>query len=223
MMNGEKNWERIQTVKRNKITQANFLDLVTERPNKRLKINSFFCPFCKSKDVELVNSCTTLVAGRKEDDVNHVWNYCECNKCHEKFTHEHHYNNTWYTQNRKILLGIPSCFESYIYTCKHCGGDVESEDYDIKTGEVATVLVSTGDGTKLYKTVFQCKKCHKQTNSAIEYWSDNWKNAVKTKSAKREKFKIKRQPRKLKWCIFETIGDCYSNIDGISKLRISED
>ncbi|MFW5890946.1 MAG: hypothetical protein ACOCUI_01905 [bacterium] len=155
----------------------NFLDLVKERPDENLKIDEFICPFCDSTEVEKLGGHTTLVAG--SGDPNHVWTFLRCKKCGNKSTHEHIDYNTWYTlgiQGSKILKGIPSCFENYIYTCKFCNGEVVRKYYGKKSNKKVKVLSTilneeTGEFEKQYKTVFECRDCKKSIESDVDYWT----------------------------------------------------
>ena len=90
-----------------------FLELVKERPDRTLKLDETFCPFCCSTDIKEVEHIQTLLGGKP--DPNHHWHHCECNNCNEKFIKEHKCTNVWYTKDGKILAGIPNCFESYKY------------------------------------------------------------------------------------------------------------
>jgi hypothetical protein len=150
-----------------------FLPIVIERPDKSLKINEILCPKCKGSNIKIKDTSSTLVGGRKEDDVNHVINNCTCRQCKFNFQQQHRHNNVWYTDKNKILLGIPSCFESYIYTCKDCGGDVW-RNYRGKNDEEVFTLISYADGTKNYKIIFECTLCGRSIESDIEYWFKGW-------------------------------------------------
>ena len=111
--------------------------------------------------------------------MNHRCTECHCDDCHKDFTIESKGpRNVWFTDsNGKVLLGIPRCFESYVYTCKHCGGDVHRKYYDIKDDKE---LINTGlvysmiDGkmTAQQYPVYVCSKCGEKIRSTNEYYSD---------------------------------------------------
>jgi DNA-directed RNA polymerase subunit RPC12/RpoP len=161
-----------------------FLELVKEHPDPKLWKKGIFCPYCKSKDVQTFGTRTTLV-GYFGKDLNHTHTECRCNKCNKEFTRETKgYDNVWFTDPRgKVLLGIPYCFEGYIYTCKHCGGDVIRVWYDVKTdeplkpiqinGKDAGFILSTEvkDGKSIPRQypVFRCKECGKEIKSTNDY------------------------------------------------------
>jgi DNA-directed RNA polymerase subunit RPC12/RpoP len=161
-----------------------FLKLVKERPDKKLWKKGVFCPYCKSKDVQNFGTMTTLV-GYFGKDLNHTHTRCKCNKCGKEFTKETKgYDNVWFTDpNGKVLLGIPYCFEYYVYTCKHCGGDVVKVWFDVATDE-PTKPYKTEDGYEFVAIssevkegksisrqypVFRCKQCGKEIKSENEY------------------------------------------------------
>jgi hypothetical protein len=161
-----------------------FLKLVKERPNRKLWKKGVFCPYCNSKDVTISHTTTTLF-GYTGKDMNHTHTYCHCNKCNKDFIRETcGFDNVWFTDHRgKVLLGIPYCFEDYIYTCKHCSGDVHRVWFDVATdkqikpiiinGKEAGVLLSfeVKDGKSIGKQypVFKCKNCGKEIRSENDY------------------------------------------------------
>jgi predicted RNA-binding Zn-ribbon protein involved in translation (DUF1610 family) len=143
-----------------------FIEIVKERPNKKLK--SHKCPFCGKKGVQNFGTTTTLVGGD-----NHTWTTCRCNKCGEEYTFETKGKNKWVTQNRKVKFGIPTCFESYIYTCNKCDGEVHREylklDSDEPVKYLSTVL-EDGKYVNKYRTIFKCKDCEQQVQSENDYF-----------------------------------------------------
>jgi hypothetical protein len=108
----------------------NFLDLVKERPDPTLTLDNKKCPFCDSSNIKETDHSMTLVGGDR--DYNHHWRNHVCNACNKEFIIEHKLDfadknpNIWYVDRitHKVLKGIPSCFESYIYTCSKCNGAV---------------------------------------------------------------------------------------------------
>jgi hypothetical protein len=195
-----------------------FLSFVKERPNPDLKIDEYICPYCLSSDVETKGSSATLVGGRKEDDVNHVWTKCSCKSCWNSFVHEHRHNNVWYTSQGKILAGIPSCFESYIYTCSSCGGNVhrhyrELDGITKTNGFLKTAYDENDIWTKYYKVFFECENCKKSAESSIEYWYDGCEEPDKIiKKSDIEKLKCN-------WAIKELPPVFALNLDGVEKLE----
>jgi len=161
-----------------------FLKLVTQRPDPKLWKKGIFCPYCKSKEVQNFGTMTTLV-GYFGKDLNHTHTRCRCLKCNKEFTRETKgYDNVWFTDPKgKVLLGIPYCFEHYIYTCKHCGGDVTHIWYDVATDK-ETPKIEMNDGSLIQilsgdvkdgKTiqnqypVFKCKQCGAKIKSSNDY------------------------------------------------------
>lgn len=161
-----------------------FLELVKERPDPKLWKRGLFCPYCKSKNVDNLGTRSTLV-GYIGKDLNHTHTYCRCQDCNNEFIRETKgFDNVWFTApDGKVLLGIPYCFENYVYTCKHCGGDVIKIWYDINTNEQLKPIVindkETGfvlssevrDGKTIPKQypVFRCKQCGKEIRSENDY------------------------------------------------------
>lgn len=160
-----------------------FLELVTERPDPKLWKKGVFCPYCKSKDVTTFGTRTTLV-GYFGKDMNHTHTECRCNKCNKEFTRETKgYDNVWFTDPKgKVLLGIPHCFEGYIYTCKHCGGDVHRNWYEVATDketptvdicgtpmQILSTEVKDGKSVRRQYPVFRCKQCGKEIKSTNDY------------------------------------------------------
>ncbi len=194
-----------------------FLDIVTEREDRSLKIDEIFCPFCKSTNILINDSLKTLLGGREEDDVNHVWTTCKCEECGEKFAHEHYENNTWYTQDREVILGIPNCFEDYIYHCKFCGGNVKRYYVDKITNKPAKSITIDSGGSKSYDVIFRCDQCKAETVSEIEYWRYKWY----TKPTKRKKRK-KSLCVEFDMMVYEKIGIVEFNKKAICKVSMPD-
>jgi len=160
-----------------------FLKLVTQRPDKKLWKKGNFCPSCGSKSIATFGTRTTLV-GYSGEDMNHTWTECQCNECSEYFTRETKgKKNVWFTdQNHKVLLGIPYCFEGYIYTCKYCGGDVIRTYFDVVTDKetekheiggmqvrILSTEVKEGKSTPKQYPVFRCKQCGTEIKSENDH------------------------------------------------------
>jgi len=138
-----------------------FLDIVNERPDPFMK--SPKCPCCGSDNINCGDASSTLVGG---NNVNHHWTECQCNECQSKFTFEKKghglISNCWVTCNGRILHGIPSCFESYVYTCHECGGEIRRSSYDLNSGDkVSTLIYDIVDGKSVpkFRTLFECDNC----------------------------------------------------------------
>lgn len=144
-------------------------ELVKNKPDKKLNGLNVKCPYCKSSDLRTTETTETLVGG--PPGVNHRWESKVCNDCGKKFTLESKYMNYWITdKDRKVLKGMPCCFERYIYTCK-CGGNVTRE-YRDKNGSPINSL-SYIDGKPQFNTFFRCDTCNKEIETEDGYWSPN--------------------------------------------------
>lgn len=209
-----------------------FLSIVTQRPEELDKDNPF-CPFCGSHNLHLYNHIQTLVGGRGIDP-NHHWMYFTCNSCQQKFVMEfkgirtpnttpllkrifkfNEFYNVWYTQNNKILRGIPSCFENYIYTCNKCGGDVHRHHFDRGTRNDATMLTDwlgdDADQHRSYTIHFICQKCGAEVQSFNDYYDFSNPHAP-------------RKPlRPIKWTIQEEIGFCVVNDLTLNQIEIESE
>jgi len=184
-----------------------FLTLVTERPDESLKIDEYFCPYCESEDVSTKCNGMTCVGGG--GDANHVWTSVDCHNCGKQSTHEHIDYNTWYTEGfrnngvRKIVRGIPSCFESYIYTCSHCGGDVTRNYLELDSDKPVECLHKkpnvNGSWENQYRIVFKCESCKENITSDIEQWYKGCES--KPKPRKPSDGKLRKG-----WVIQEEIG-----------------
>jgi len=154
-----------------------FLELVTERPDPKLSKKGIFCPYCKSKEVQTFGTRSTLV-GYFGVDRNHTWTECRCSKCQKEFTWETKgFDRVWVTDpNGKVLLGIPRCFEYYVYTCKHCGSDVKLKHFNIDDDKEATTGLSysvvDGKSTPHQYHVFQCDGCGEKVKTENYYYDE---------------------------------------------------
>jgi len=64
-------------------------DIIAQQPDPSFKLNQTICPYCNGTDVKERGKETTCVGHlgtRPEDDPNHVWVFCECQKCMKEFT-----------------------------------------------------------------------------------------------------------------------------------------
>lgn len=150
-------------------------DIVANRPIEEDPDSAATCPVCATADVDKVESWTTLLGGGPR--INHVWTTYFCGHGHS-FVRETKGDNTWYTQDQKVLLGMPSCFETYIYTCSKCAGPVRQTitDKDDTTREVHVRSYSyEGEGSERkqirhFRIFFYCDDCHHGGEVAEEYW-----------------------------------------------------
>lgn len=194
-----------------------FLELVNERLNKKLKLNK--CPFCGKKDVSNHDTRTTLVGGPK--GVNHEWTTCSCNKCGERYTFESKDLNNWITQDGVVKFGIPTCYESYIYSCKHCNGKVHRHQWEKDKDEPVRYLKHIfGSNEKNYRNVFKCNDCGSQIESENDYYYPD----SRIKSIE----KNNKNPKKLdpKWTLkIEDDIDVIYNMDVVGEIisLMSED
>ena len=152
-----------------------FLKLVKERPNEKHWKSNYFCPYCNNKNIIFLNGSSTLV-GYGGEDMNHTCTTYHCNDCNKNFIRETKGNkNVWFTnKNNKILLGIPYCFENYIYSCKYCNGNVHIKHLnknDNKECPCLTYVVSNEKLECLQYHMFECEKCHKNIISENYYYS----------------------------------------------------
>lgn len=143
-----------------------FFELVTNRPQEFKNK----CPYCKSTNIRRGGSTTTLVGGGN----NHIWTDTRCQDCRKTFTIEEKGNNIWLTdRSGKILRGVPSCFERYIYECAHCGGDVD-RTYTELDGITPTNSLSyeynNEERIKKFRIFFECQDCGKKVESEEEYY-----------------------------------------------------
>lgn len=195
-----------------------FISLIKERPDPSLSNNIDKCIFCNSEDVEHNGSSQTLVGGD-----NHHWHRYHCKDCDGKFTCEQKdhgdFTNYWITteinDGVKVLKGIPSCFEDYIYTCSHCGGDVRREykqpDGVSDCGGILSYDMKTGKGN--FRIFFSCQKCGEKVETEDEYWSPNEKFYQETDE-------MHDGSLRLDWRIEERIGIVVINDYAIAKVQL---
>jgi len=138
-------------------------DIIAQQPDPSFKLNQTICPYCNGTDVKERGKETTCVGHlgtRPEDDPNHVWVFCECQKCMKEFTKEYKLGNVWYTSKGRVLKGMSNCFESYIYTCKACGGDIRRHWVNRDGTIHAGCAITYGKQAE----VWQCQKCGSKTD-----------------------------------------------------------
>jgi hypothetical protein len=190
-----------------------FLRLVTERHDPNLT-RKHICPYCRRPNTVMGGVTTqTLVGG----PYNHFTTHCTCNFCHEDFIHHwreqgKHWKTGkirrvhWYTdKSRKVLAGIPGCYEPYLWTCKHCGGDVavKREKYD--------GVVTPEQAKALYWHRFTCQSCKRSARAGSSGWNLPGKPGPKPPP---------RKPYKGTFKVKEVVGVGFANLGAIKKLQL---
>lgn len=130
------------------------------------------CPFCQSSDVELSGTGTTLLGGPRE--WNHEWTTCRCRSCKKKCVKESKALHVWYTDESRVLLGMPACYENYVYRCAKCGGDVTRSRRNLNNDEEPGVLVTRleeGRVVPQYRTFYFCGSCGHGGQTEKAYWT----------------------------------------------------
>ena len=131
-------------------------DLVTQRKLE----GEPACPHCGC-DFTIREEQTTLIGFSGSVNPNHRWLYCTCNSCQFQFTVEHKSDNVWVTKDKKVLAGLPSCFEDYIYTCATCNGNVVRRHTAMDGETVVRSLYTNQEGPQ-YRTFYLCLYCAAQ-------------------------------------------------------------
>lgn len=153
------------------------LDFVRQKPLPPDAQNA--CPGCGLAEISTNGSYATLVGG-----ANHHWTESNCQKCgltycYEYFDASGHRGtprNVWFTRvqdkQNHVLLGMPSCYEDYVYDCAGCGGPVVRENVSLD-GKPTNVLVVSNEGgqwTRQYRTFYRCTACKKAVETPADYW-----------------------------------------------------
>lgn len=193
----------------NKLLEVVAVEPLTEKPSENGS-----CPFCSSANIHHGAFSTTLVGGGtdKDDDPNHTHTNCVCKDCSRDFVRETRSGNVWYTKQCRVLKGMPSCFERYVYPCK-CGGQVTREYIDKASGASAKIL-SYKDGIPSYKTVYSCDKCKVSIETPKDYWYKGWDAPPPPPRDPNEK---------LDWVIQELPGIVAINDYGFAKVNIVDE
>lgn len=158
-------------------TYNEFLQIISNKMLPLVEVVNIECPFCASQEVQKLGSRCTLIGYYGKYDPNHVWVSCRCKSCNASFTQEYKGTengyNVWYTVDNRVVLGLPTCYESYIYTC-NCGGEVTRKHIDKATNETAKYTITTigGDGEvkSNAKIIFSCNQCKAEVESNTEYY-----------------------------------------------------
>lgn len=194
------------------------LDFVRQRPLRERASGKPKCPFCGGKEVAVGGHRQTLVGGGPGSDPNHHWYNCDCLDCQKSFVREVHDGNVWYTKDHAVLKGMPSCFESYIYSCKKCGGEVV-RDYRQMDGKTeAKILCLDLDGPH-YRTFYRCGKCGLEIETYYDRWWPGQKSEAEGRAA--IEYRKKNPPKPPKWKIYEEIGEPIYNAYGVGKPKES--
>ena len=149
-------------------------ELVSDKPLNVIPKSKVKCPYCGTKEIQSLGTRGTLVGGNP--DPNHYWNHCRCKKCDKKFTKEYKRENVWYTDEVcRILLGVPSCFESYVYSCKKCGFKHsvhrEYRQMDGVTKHTGLLKYTIGSKKQHQRCFYVCKECGAEIEYPQGYWS----------------------------------------------------
>ena len=151
-------------------------DLVADRPLTELPSAKARCPFCASLKLRPGHRYSTLVGGGSgvDNDPNHVHQFYTCLECSRPFCRETREGKTWYTyedeKRRAVLVkGRPHCFESYVYSCGHCGAAEVTRRYTKLDGvtparSLCTRLVD-GQSIDEFRTFFTCKSCNREVEA----------------------------------------------------------
>jgi len=159
-----------------KAKQHPLFKIVADRPTDDEPTDAA-CPCCRSESVRQEGETSTSVGCFPGEDPNHHRVQCWCEKCGQSFTKEWKYKNVWYTSGGKVLRGMPSCFESYVYRCLKCDGDVRREYTELDGETKAVNLMAVNEGkrgrqkwVRKYRTFYSCSGCGKRTEVEDEYW-----------------------------------------------------
>ena len=150
-------------------------EITSNTPRPYDKDEPIRCPKCGVDDVTKADGeMGTLVGG--EPDPNHYWLDCQCNKCKLLFVRERKHDREWYTEGQhfskcppekqtgKCLLGVSNCFETVIYPCKECGGDLIRR-HTALDGVTPVTCLGTNIGCQPgkpiydYRQFYRCAKC----------------------------------------------------------------
>lgn len=203
--------------------EEKLFDLVIERPDPRLDWKAPCCPYCRCTTLEVLGHTSTLLGyiGNDPDrDPNHHWYEYKCTQCKKVFTLERKDRNVWYTekigeQEHRVLAGIPSCFESYVYHCAHCVHGYVRRQHTEKDGVTPARSLgwSAKDG-KNYRTFYTCGSCGDRIE--LEHY-DNWFHGCDQPP----KPFVLPEGKTIEWQSFETMGAAYGNTKGLEKVDFS--
>jgi hypothetical protein len=208
-----------------------FLAIVTQRDDLSIDRDKTECPYCHSLDIKIDGDMTTLVGGYN----NHITRDCTCNSCKKSFSFQFKEQGErndiigWYVDSdKKVLRGIPGCFEYYVYTCSECGGEVHRHQFELESDTPVEWLRrgpdENGVWQNFYRTVFKCDSCDAQVESENDYYYRNPPPEMtyeeKVKKAKEDD----ERSRKLmaEWKIVEEPGICIINDAALANVELTE-
>lgn len=157
----------------------NLQDIVTQRPISEAPTDPSRCPYCESTDTKVVRRYSTLLGFSGPVNTNHQWYESLCSGCKRLYTREVKGLNVWYTGERtqdgaapQVLRGLPSCFESYKYTCSKCSGPVLRVHRDRAGNPTTSLSSSTIDGVwvRHYTIHYNCTQCGHGGETAEDYY-----------------------------------------------------
>lgn len=125
------------------------------------------CPHCSHTNVQILSTGSTLMGSG-----NHITQKAKCLDCQLDFHRHQKSGNVWYTQQYKVLKGLPNCFETYILTCNTCHNDVHREYLKLHSDEPTNVSRTNVNGTwvKNYRILYACDNCKWEMQTEQDYW-----------------------------------------------------
>jgi hypothetical protein len=185
-----------------------------------LSASTPFCPYCHNTrspdDVVCQGHSTTLVGHQYGKDNNHHTRNFQCRLCDKGFKVENKGAMVWYVEpeTNKVLEGIPACFESYVYTCSKCDGDVHRHYYDMDLKDTVKFLSygsdKNGKSVKKFRTIFSCDDCGNEAET-----DDNYFSIMSYMPKKRGRVP---KPKPINWTITEEVGVVMINDYAASKV-----
>ena len=228
-MNNTNNTNNTNKTKRPKRIKPNaFLSIVKERPDLNLSVEYPYCPYCKNRNKETLEQTShsmTCVGGPPGRDPNHHHRLFHCGACRKEFYMENHGSMVWYTEpsTSKVLDGIPACFESYIYTCSKCDGEVyrvyrELYSDEAIVGGLHSGSDDTGKWINYYHTFFCCQSCGVEVENAAGYFSYEAYMPKRRGSPRTRPLSLKKG-----WIIKEEVGVVVVNDYAISNVTVPKE
>lgn len=142
---------------------VSLLPIIVQRPVTKKKITE--CPLCGGTHFKCIESYSTLLGCSGNEDPNHYTHVNRCDDCGKKFVVNTKYDNIWVTDyDGHVLYGVSNCFETVIYTCSSCGGDVVKSHLTLDgrvMGSHEGLSSSLVDGQIYsdYQTKWECVVC----------------------------------------------------------------
>jgi hypothetical protein len=145
---------------------GNLFSIIKQIPEKYSSKTT--CPFCDSKNVHCRGTMVTAVGGGSSErgnpsNPNHYAEDNKCGDCQKLFSKQFKGDHQWYQDNEsKVVKGFHGCFETAIYNCIDCDGEV-SRTYTDSDGVTPTKgLCSSSENGKWvhhYREFWNCKDC----------------------------------------------------------------